>query len=80
MRADCVESATMGKFKGLQIADIVAGAFFNAVDESRPTPRISEYARILKPVVYHYNGRFAGYGIKLFPKECIAGNPLLKEW
>lgn len=80
VRPESVESARMSRYKGLQLADIVAGAFFNAVDESRTVPRDCQYARCLKPVVYNHRGRHIGYGMKLFPKECISGNPLLVGW
>lgn len=51
---------------GLQIADIVSGAFFSAVETSKGLREIS-YAKKLLPVLGKHDGLVAGYGLKLMP-------------
>jgi hypothetical protein len=53
---------------GLQLADIGAGAFFQAVERNRPGDCIPEYAELLHPVVGKdaYGNRL-GFGIKTMP-------------
>jgi hypothetical protein len=58
-----------GKLMGLQIADAVAGSFFYAVQPSRLGFTEDRYARMLKPIVYHREGHYVGYGIKFWPRE-----------
>jgi hypothetical protein len=58
------------KRMGLQIADAVASGFFFAVNQSAYGFVEDRYARMLKDVVYHNNGRWNGYGLKFWPKEC----------
>lgn len=57
---------------GLQLADAVAGSFFYAVEPSAHGFTEDRYARMLKPVVYHSQERYLGYGIKLWPRETDA--------
>jgi hypothetical protein len=61
-----------GKRMGLQIADAVASSFFYAVQPSQHGYVEGRYARMLKPVVYHHEGRFMGYGLKFWPREADA--------
>ena len=58
-----------GRRMGLQIADAVAGSFFYAVQPSQHGFTEARYARMLKPVVYHRQGQYQGYGIKFWPRE-----------
>jgi len=53
---------------GLQIADAVASGFYWAVRKQHGFTEC-RYARMLKPVVYHWEGRWLGYGLKFWPKE-----------
>jgi hypothetical protein len=69
IRADQIAAYSSGRRMGLQIADAVASSFFYAVNPSRLGFTEDRYARMLKPVVYNREGRYLGYGIKLFPKE-----------
>ena len=64
---DRITSHTHGKRMGLQIADAVAGSFFYAVQPSRHEYVEARYCRMLKPVVYHRDGRYPGYGLKFWP-------------
>lgn len=59
-----------GRRAGLQVADAIAGSFFQAVERSKYGFNEDRYARMLKPVVYWYKGRYHGYGIKAFPPEA----------
>jgi len=54
---------------GLQVADAVASSFFYAVEQSGLGYTEERYARMLKPVLYNYHGKYLGYGIKLWPRE-----------
>lgn len=53
---------------GLQFADIVAGAFFQAVERNRPADCDPSYACTLQPVMARDTwGRTIGFGIKTMP-------------
>ncbi|MGA3086449.1 MAG: DUF3800 domain-containing protein [Thermodesulfobacteriota bacterium] len=58
-----------GKNMGLQIADAVASSVFFAVQPSRYGFIEDRYIRMLKPVVYHHEGKYRGYGLKFWPRE-----------
>jgi hypothetical protein len=60
-----------GKRAGLQVADAIAGSFYQAVERSQYGFNEDRYARMLKPVVYHRKDRYHGYGIKMFPPEAV---------
>ena len=53
---------------GLQLADIGAGAFFQAVERNRPADCDPQYAKLLRPIVGKdaYGNRL-GFGIKTMP-------------
>lgn len=57
------------KRMGLQLADAVASGFFFGVNKTKYGFSEEKYATMLKNVVYNHRGRYAGYGIKLFPVE-----------
>jgi hypothetical protein len=69
---DRISAYSSGKRMGLQIADAVASSFFSAVQPSRYGYCEDRYARMLKPVTYHYRGRYLGYGLKFWPGELAA--------
>jgi len=69
IRPDQITAYTPGQRMGLQIADAVASSFYYAVQPSRHGFTEDRYARMLKPVVYHRQGRHLGYGLKLWPRE-----------
>jgi hypothetical protein len=55
---------------GLQLADIVAGAFFQAVERDRPADCDPECALILKPrMALSKHGNILGYSIKTMPPD-----------
>ena len=55
---------------GLQIADAVAGSFFNAA-RYHAVNNGDECANLLKGVVYNNQGKYQGYGIKIWPNETL---------
>ncbi|MCJ7546589.1 MAG: DUF3800 domain-containing protein [Deltaproteobacteria bacterium] len=67
-----IEAFSAGQRMGLQIADAVAGSFFYVVQPSQHGFTEDRYARMLKPVVYHHQGQYWGYGIKVWPREVEA--------
>lgn len=69
VRTDRISAVTPGKRMGLQIADAEATATFYAVERSRVGFTEDRYVRMLKPVVYHHQGRYLGYGIKFWTRE-----------
>jgi hypothetical protein len=58
-----------GKRMGLQIADAIASSFYYAVQPSQHGFTEDRYVRMLKPVVYHRQGKHLGYGLKFWPRE-----------
>ena len=69
INADRIVAHSGLKRMGLQIADAVASSFFYALQPSRHGFTEDRYARILKPIVYHHQGRYLGYGLKFWPKD-----------
>ncbi len=69
IKLDKIKAYSAGKRMGLQIADAVASSFFYAVQPSRHGFTEDRYARMLKPIVYHRQKRYRGYGAKFWPKE-----------
>ncbi len=65
-----ITAFTAGKRMGLQIADALASSFFYAVQPSRYGYVEGRYARMLRPIVYHREGRHVGYGLKFWPPEA----------
>ena len=58
---------------GVQLADAVAGAFYEAVNVDRKAPPDSQYARLLLPQCYcDRRGRIAYEGVTLFPSQRVA--------
>ena len=79
---DRITSYSPGRKMGLQIADAVAGSFFYGVQKSRYGFTENRYARLLKPIVYHHEGQYRGYGIKIWPREVenLVGECETLEW
>jgi hypothetical protein len=69
IRPEQVTAYTAGKRMGLQVADAVAGSFYYAAQPSQHGYTEDRYARMLKRVVYHREGRYQGYGLKFWPRE-----------
>ncbi|MEQ8179346.1 MAG: DUF3800 domain-containing protein [Amphiplicatus sp.] len=53
---------------GLQMADIVAGAFFKACDIYDTGGVDPQFAKLLRPRMAHVKQKIAGFGLKLLPK------------
>jgi hypothetical protein len=64
-----VEARTHDSLMGLQIADAVASSFYYGVEQSPLGFNEPRYAHLLKPVVYRYEGRSLGYGLKFWPLD-----------
>ena len=59
---------------GLQLADVVAGAFFQAVERNRPADCDPQYAKLLKPkMARNERGNVLSYGIKTMPQPREMG-------
>lgn len=69
IKAAQIVAFSAGKQMGLQIADAVASSFYYAVQPTQHSFTEDRYARMLKPVVYHRQGRYLGYGLKFWPRE-----------
>jgi len=69
IKPETISAFSPGKRMGLQIADAVAGSFYSAAQASQYGFTEDRYARMLKPVVYHRQGRYLGYGLKFWPRE-----------
>jgi len=89
IKTDQMIAYRAGQRRGLQIADAVAGSFFYAVEPTKYGFSEDRYARMLKPVVYHREGRYRGYGVKLCRKRpnqarnrgsfCVDSRDVLKS-
>ena len=69
VRTEQMRAYTPGKRMGLQIADAVASGVFAALQPSQYGFSEDRYVRMLKPVTYHHQGRYLGYGLKFWPRE-----------
>lgn len=59
---------------GLQLADVVSGAFFQAVDTNLPSGNQPKYAELLAPrMCLNSRGQVSGYSVKLMPRPQLAG-------
>jgi hypothetical protein len=52
---------------GAQLADVLASAFYQAMDTLPPTKWNNEYAKLLMPIMAKENGSHIGYGVALQP-------------
>jgi uncharacterized protein DUF3800 len=53
--------------RGLQVADAVAGGFYAGLAKGPYGHTEPRFARMLKPVVYKYGGKYLSYGLKFLP-------------
>jgi hypothetical protein len=65
-----VKAIAPGKLPGLQIADAVAGMFYNAFEASKTKGRQPDYAKLFASKLYRHKGDVWGYGIKVVPREA----------
>jgi hypothetical protein len=61
------EAATHKSSEGAQLADVVASAFYQAIDTLTPTKWNNEFAKLLKSVVAKEDGHYFNYGFALQP-------------
>jgi hypothetical protein len=61
-----------GKSMGLQLADAVAGAFFNALERDKFGNTEPRYVQTMTPVLYRENKNLQGYGLKIVPREALS--------
>jgi hypothetical protein len=66
-----LKTQTPGRSMGLQLADAVAGAFFNAIERDRFGNTEPRYLKTIQPVLYRYGSGCQGYGFKIVPREAI---------
>jgi len=60
INADQIVAYSSGKEMGLQIADAMASSAFYAVQRSKHGYTEDRCIRMLKPVIYHYQGHYLG--------------------
>jgi len=68
---ELVESRPHTALAGLQFADCAARGFAEAVEPNEYGDFILDYAELLRPVVYNYEGNYGGYGVKVLCKENL---------
>jgi Protein of unknown function (DUF3800) len=68
IKAENFTAYSPGRKMGLQIADAVASSVFYAVQPSKYGFSEDRYIRMLKSVIYHYDGKYLGYGLKFWPR------------
>jgi hypothetical protein len=61
------EAASHKSSAGAQLADVVASAFYQAIDTLPPTKWNNSFAKLLKPVVAKENDFYFNHGISLQP-------------
>ena len=66
-----ITALTPGRCMGLQLADAAAGAVFNAFETDRFGNTEPRYIHELLPLIYRYEKKIIGYGLKIAPKEAI---------
>jgi hypothetical protein len=67
---DKIQVQTPGRSMGLQLADAVAGAFFNALEQDRFGNTEPRCLQVVLPIVYRDHGACVGHGIKIVPREA----------
>jgi hypothetical protein len=67
-----LKTHTPGKSMGLQLADAVAGAFFNALERDKFDNTEPRYIQTMTPVLYRDNKNLQGYGLKIVPRESLS--------
>lgn len=80
---DGISAQTPGRSMGLQLADAVAGAFFNALERDRFGNTEPRYVQTLSPILYRHEGELTGYGMKVVPRDAVAAlraEPALAWW
>lgn len=76
---DTITAAQKHDYAGLQLADCGASGIRWALEENKYGNTEHRHAKNLKPIIYHRNGNFAGYGMKFFPCDP-AQNAACAHW
>ncbi|QDM15546.1 DUF3800 domain-containing protein [Tardiphaga sp. vice304] len=61
------EAASHKSSAGAQLADVIASAFYQAVDTLPPTKLDNSFAKLLKPIMARDDGLYMNYGLALQP-------------
>jgi hypothetical protein len=67
-----VKAYRPNQLAGLQFADAVAGATYNALETINQKEQKKDYLLNIKPKLYAHKGAYWGYGLKILPKEKLA--------
>ena len=67
LHTDLMEDHPHQTRAGLQLADVVASAFYQGIDCLGPGKWLTEPATLLEPVMAKENGRSKDFGVSLFP-------------
>lgn len=70
VRPDQIEARPARQLMGLQLADAAASSFYTGVSKSDYGLVDPGYVRAIKHLVYQYNGKFFGYGVKILPNPA----------
>jgi len=68
---DKLKTQTPGRSMGLQLADAVAGIFFNALERDNFGNTEPRYLNIISPVLYRNQAVVKGNGFKIVPREAL---------
>ncbi|GBE30887.1 MAG TPA: DUF3800 domain-containing protein [Bacteroidetes bacterium] len=72
VKIDQISALSPGRAMGLQLADAVAGATFNALERDPYENTEPRYIQTLDPIMYKNRGMLWGYGLKVVPREAMA--------
>ncbi len=61
-----------GRRAGLQAADAIAGAVFNALEPNPFGFTEDRYLKLILPIIHNIDGNYLDYGIKITPQEAVA--------
>jgi hypothetical protein len=59
------------QFAGLQFADAIAGATYNALETINQKATKPNYLANIKPKLYCHQGQYLGYGLKIAPEKKV---------
>lgn len=66
-----LKTRTPGRSMGLQLADAIAGAFFNALEQDKYGNTEPRYLHTIANIIYRHEQNLLGYGFKIVPKEAL---------
>lgn len=71
VRPNLIRTNLPRNLKGLQVADAVASAFLMGLEKTRYGFTSPQFSQALKKVVFRRQKACWGYGVKVFPQECL---------